>query len=163
MCEDRHRRHVIMFNLSIFSNYCRCQCRWSETPVLYEKLLSNWIWNELLSHIWFVEFAGREVEGFVLEPKRRNQVIEEQYFVPRGYEFSTSGTCREARLRAERSQTGHSISTTAGFFSHRSASKPRRGSCRGITSNLSLHREIFESLLSEDIKKCLYLLLFICL
>jgi len=74
----------------------------------------------------------------VLEPKRRNQVIEEFNFVPRCYEFSASGTCREARLRTERSKTGHSISTTAGFFSHWSASKPRRGSCRGITYILAI-------------------------
>lgn len=96
--------------------------------------------NELLSHFCFVEFAGGEVEGFVLEPKRRNKVIEEYNTVSRCYEFSASGTCREARLRAERSKTSHSSSTTAGFFSYWSASEPCWRSCRGITYILACYQ-----------------------
>lgn len=68
----------------------------------------------------------------MLEAKRRNQVTEECDTVPGCYEFSASGTCREARVRAEGGKTGHPSSTTAGFFSHWSASEPCRGSCRGM-------------------------------
>lgn len=79
--------------------------------------------------------VGRKVEGFVLEAKRGNQVVEECGTLPGCDEFSASRSCGEARLRIEAGQTGHSSSTTAGFFSHWSASKPGRGSCRGIVSS----------------------------
>lgn len=77
-------------------------------------------------------FAGGEVEGFMLETKRRNQFIEERTAIPGYDEFSTSRTCGEARFRAEAGKTGHPSSTTTSYFSHWSASMPRRGSCRGI-------------------------------
>lgn len=75
------------------------------------------------------EFAGGEVEGLVFDAKGGDQVVEECHTVPGCYEFSASRASREARFGAEASQIGYSSSATAGFFSHRSASKPCGGSC----------------------------------
>lgn len=70
------------------------------------------------------------------EAKGRDKVIEECHFVPRCYEFSSSGSIRQAGIRAQTGETAHSNPPEAGHFSYWPAPVPCRGSCRGIASIL---------------------------
>lgn len=76
--------------------------------------------------------SGRKVEGFVLKSKGRDKGAENCYSVPWCYEFTPSGTTRQARIGAETGKTSHTHFTTTSDFPYGPASKPCRWPCGGI-------------------------------